>query len=203
MILEEIKKAYEGRKGQNRLPKKRDSAVLVPLVEHDGHLCLLYEVRSLELRHQPGEVCFPGGRMEEGEDALLTSVRETCEELYVNKEDIEIIGEMDAFQMGNGQIIWPVVGLLHNEKGTYSKDEVDHLFYVPIQWLMANTPHRYKLVTTTTPEENFPVELLPGGQDYTWPKLEREVYLYMFSHEVIWGVTAEITYRFIQTIMPY
>jgi 8-oxo-dGTP pyrophosphatase MutT (NUDIX family) len=203
MILDAIKNVYLGKKGHNHLHKKRQSAVLIPLVEHQGSLSLLYEVRSLKLTHQPGEVCFPGGRMEEGEDPLMTSRRETCEELFVKEEDIEIIGEMDAFEMGNGQVIWPVVGVIHNEKGTYSKDEVDHLFYVPIKWLFANAPAHYKLTTTTTPEENFPVELIPGGKDYAWPQVVREVSLYMFDHEVIWGVTANITSRFIQSIKPY
>lgn len=44
---------------------KRAYAVLVPLVEKGGELFLLYEVRAKALRRQPGEVCFPGGRMEE------------------------------------------------------------------------------------------------------------------------------------------
>ena len=45
------------------------SAVLVPLVRQDGEYCLLYEIRSANVR-QPGEVCFPGGKREAGETAV-------------------------------------------------------------------------------------------------------------------------------------
>ena len=48
------------------MDSRRTYAVLVPLVERDGALHLLYEVRARTLRRQPGEVCFPGGRMEAG-----------------------------------------------------------------------------------------------------------------------------------------
>ena len=55
-------------------------AVLVPLIRHNGENCLLFEVRSPALKWQPGEVCFPGGRMEPGEPALACALRETEEE---------------------------------------------------------------------------------------------------------------------------
>ena len=58
-------------------------AVLVPVVEWNGKLHLLFEVRSDALRRQPGEVCFPGGRMEEGESPTQCALRETEEELAI------------------------------------------------------------------------------------------------------------------------
>jgi len=58
-------------------------AVLVPLVEREGKLRLLYEVRAQGMKRQPGEVCFPGGRMEPGEDPIACALRETQEELGI------------------------------------------------------------------------------------------------------------------------
>ena len=49
------------------LDGRRSYAVLVPLVEREDGIHVLYEVRALTLRRQPGEVCFPGGHIEAGE----------------------------------------------------------------------------------------------------------------------------------------
>ena len=72
MDLEKLKRSLLG-----RTPGLMDAtgqySVLVPLVEREGGLSLLYEVRAGSLRRQPGEVCFPGGRLEPGE--VCTSIR--------------------------------------------------------------------------------------------------------------------------------
>ena len=57
-----------------------DAAVLVPLVQLSSGPALLYEVRSGSV-HQPGEICFPGGRVEPGENPVDTALRETYEEM--------------------------------------------------------------------------------------------------------------------------
>ena len=59
-------------------------AILVPLAQWEGKLCLLFETRAETLvGHQPGEVCFPGGRRERGERPVETALRETWEETGV------------------------------------------------------------------------------------------------------------------------
>ena len=93
MNLQDVRNKY-----QNHVPRllngRSDFAVLVPLVERNGELHLLYEVRAEGIR-QPREVCFPGGKMEPGEDAVTCALRETWEELGIPKEAIEVIGEGD------------------------------------------------------------------------------------------------------------
>lgn len=191
-----IEEVYKGRQGRRI---KHESAVLLPLIEEDGSLSLLYEVRSYQLSSQPGEVCFPGGRMEGHESSQETAVRETCEELLIKPEAIEVIGGMDSFELGNGAIVWPYIGKIKGSY-SYSQDEVDHLFKVPLTWLCANIPQQYKLTQQTIPDPHFPIERLPGGKDYQWLEKTRDVYMYLFQDEVIWGLTANITHAFIESI---
>ncbi|MBQ1630012.1 MAG: NUDIX domain-containing protein, partial [Firmicutes bacterium] len=60
--------------------KRREYAVLMPLVKVNGEICFLFEVRSQDVA-QPGDVCFPGGRIEEGETVVEAAVREAREEI--------------------------------------------------------------------------------------------------------------------------
>ena len=82
MDLEKLKRSLLG-----RTPGLMDAtgqySVLVPLVEREGGLSLLYEVRAGSLRRQPGEVCFPGGRLEVAESPEECALRETWEELGI------------------------------------------------------------------------------------------------------------------------
>ena len=82
MELEKLKRSL-----LERTPGLMDAtgqySVLVPLVEGEGGLSLLYEVRAGSLRRQPGEVCFPGGRLEGAESPEECALRETWEELGI------------------------------------------------------------------------------------------------------------------------
>ena len=72
-------------------------AILVPLAQWEGKLCLLFETRAETLvGHQPGEVCFPGGRRERGERPVETALRETWEEIGIPPEEIEILAPLDV-----------------------------------------------------------------------------------------------------------
>ena len=90
MTAEEFRARWTG-----HAPKVQDVtgeyAVLVPLVERPEGLCLLYEVRADTLGRQPGEVCFPGGRLEPGEDAVSCALRETWEELGIPRPAVEVV----------------------------------------------------------------------------------------------------------------
>ena len=74
------------------LGARHSYAVLCPLVERPDGLHLLFEVRSAALHRQPGEVCFPGGRMEAGETAEACALRETWEETGLTLTDYRYRG---------------------------------------------------------------------------------------------------------------
>ena len=91
---------------------KNEFAVLCPFVQQDDGLSLLFEIRSASLRRQPGEVCFPGGKFEAGEDAQTCALRETWEELAIPSSAIEIWGMPDFIAHASGFTLHPVAGFL-------------------------------------------------------------------------------------------
>ena len=167
-------------------------AVLIPLVKTESGDALLLEVRSEKVR-QPGEICFPGGRSECGETAAETAVRETCEELGLEPEDIEVISELDPFIMGDGRRIYPVearlnIGRIDNLK--LSEDEVSEVFLLPIDWLRDNPPVHYDLANTT--DEDLPAKLLDYLSHYGRYREYGETDWLEYEDHGIWGLTARI-----------
>ena len=77
---------------KSRALPKGSAAVLIPILIRDGKYHVLYEVRSAKLKTQPGEVCFPGGRIEQGETPGEAAIREACEELCITRDQMEIVG---------------------------------------------------------------------------------------------------------------
>ena len=106
---------------------------------YEGRLCILFEVRAKTLSRQPGEVCVPGGSVEDGEDFVTAAVRETMEELMISREQVEVIAPMDIYISVSGQIIAPYLMYLKNYKGTYNAAEVDEvfLFHWSFSWSMS------------------------------------------------------------------
>lgn len=73
------------------LDRLKSYAVFIPIIEVDGKDHILFEVRS-KIVSQPGEVSFPGGKVEEGEDFKDAAIRETMEELRLDSSDITYLG---------------------------------------------------------------------------------------------------------------
>lgn len=174
------------------------AAVLIPLVLVDGDYHILFEKRALHLVIQPGEICLPGGGIEAGETPEQAARRETAEELLVAPEQVEKLAAMDPVTGPSGALVWPFVGLLHGYAGTFSADEVDHVFTVPLRWFLNTQPERHMTELVTVPEEDFPYELLPGGKSYRWRRKPHPVLFYRHPHAIIWGFTAGIVHTFVE-----
>ncbi|MBC7344799.1 MAG: CoA pyrophosphatase, partial [Clostridia bacterium] len=122
------------------------SAVLLPLIRRQGEWRVLFEVRSESLKAQPGEICFPGGWVEAGEDECETAVRETCEELRVPRSSIEVWGDLGILVTPFQQILYPFVGvLLRPELVDPNPLEVAEVFSLSLDDLLAATPSYYEI----------------------------------------------------------
>lgn len=178
-------------------------SVLVPLIKIDGELHLVYEVRSLEIKRQPGEISFPGGQVESGEAFKEAAVRETCEELNIKEKNIEVISELDYITSHNNFIIYPFLGYLNDIKIdslNYSKDEVAKVFTVPLDFFLKNEPKKHIMKYKPCLHDDFPYHLVQNGKDYKWRDIEYPIYFYEYKKYIIWGLTAKITYNFVNKL---
>ena len=142
-------------------------AVLVPLVEGEEGPALLYEVRAGSLRRQPGEVCFPGGKMEGSESPEECALRETWEELGIPPKNIQILGRLDFIAHRANFIMYPIlarVGRGAVDRMAPNPAEVGETFQIPLRHLMTHPPLEYNYTLLPSTDGNFPYELIgfPG-----------------------------------------
>ena len=171
-------------------------AVLVPLVERDGQLHILYEVRAAGMRRQPGEVCFPGGKIDGGESPEQCALRETWEELGIPAEHITLLGRLDFIAHRANFIMYPILARVEEaalEQMNPNPAEVGETFLVPVEHLRTHPPQEYTYTLTPSTPENFPYELIGIPRDYRWQKGAENVPVYPWEGHVIWGLTGRIT----------
>lgn len=183
--------------------KFRQYAVLAPLIETDKGLSFLFEKRSQKLNRQPGEICFPGGKLEKGESLEECAIRETTEEILVESHQIEITGPGDIFVSPFNIMIQPFLGRIQDYKDSYSLDEVERVIKVPLEFFRNNKPEGYKNKIINQPPEDFPYEWIPGGENYPWVNGTYDILFYKYEDEIIWGLTARIVQSIVELIDEY
>ncbi|AKG04896.1 hypothetical protein AAV35_008825 [Salimicrobium jeotgali] len=177
-------------------------SVLLPLVEKEGELNVVFEVRSFHMRRQPGEVCFPGGMADEEDDHLKdTAIRETCEELGTRPEEVTDIWKIGTLFSPFGPKIHAYAGFLkREEKFTENPAEVHESFTVPLSYFLKNDPVVHYIDIEVHPREGFPYEDIANGKTYEWQTVPYEENFYYFEDKVIWGLTAQILKDFVSII---
>ncbi len=180
-------------------PGAIDAAVMIPLVERDGKDHVLFELRSRKIE-QGGEVCFPGGRIEAGESTAETVLREAEEELLTGREHIRLVAPLFRMTGPAGSEISAWLGRILDYRDTWSADEVEKVFLIPLEDLLAMEPvisgGRYEMHVN----DDFPYELIQNGEKYRWHKVRKQYYFYKTEPEIIWGMTAELLYHFLEEI---
>ena len=183
--------------------KHRYFSVLVPLVEKDGELHLLFQLRAAHMKRQPGEVCFPGGKVEPGESFQQCAVRETVEELGILESDIEIINQMDVMHTYSNFTLFPYLGVIKAEaldRLNCNPDEVEEVFLVPLDHLMNNDPYLYKMQIAPLIKEDFPYEKIKFPKTYKWRHGTNDIPIYEYENRIIWGLTGRVTMNLIEVL---
>jgi len=167
------------------------AAVVVPLRPGPRGLEVLFEQRPMHLSQSPGEVSFPGGRVEEGEGLLEAALRELEEELGVPEGQVEVLGRLRTRQRRRGEFIHPFVCLLDRAARIRLQEaEVEELFSVPLEELLRLEFGQARIVEEYSLSEEFPMPRLPGGR---WGgRQERPVYFFGHDRYFVWGLTAAI-----------
>ncbi|GGF18314.1 coenzyme A pyrophosphatase [Halobacillus andaensis] len=178
-------------------------SILLPLIEKEGELHLLFEVRSLQMRRQPGEICFPGGKVDRQDKQVMdAAVREAKEELGITGHEIEEVYPFDYMVSPFGMIVNTYVGFLNcsEERILPNPAEVEEVFTVPLSFFKENDPDVHFVNFDVKPDEGFPYDLIANGRDYEWQTRKMEEYFYKYDGKVIWGLTARVLYAFIESL---
>lgn len=180
----------------------RRAAVLIPLVEEGGIWKVLFEVRAGAIR-QGGDVCFPGGVMEEGETPETCARRETAEELLMDPADIEVLGKLHELTGPGNREVTSVLGVLKKMPVKYSESEVAQVFAMPLSYFLETEPTVHEITYAAEETEDFPYELIAGGKRYSFRKIKRQMYFYEDTEPVIWGMTASVLWHAVRKLREW
>ncbi|MEM5947064.1 CoA pyrophosphatase [Spirochaetia bacterium 38H-sp] len=178
----------------------KEYAVMIPLVESDEGMHICFEVRA-EGIPQGGEICFPGGAIEPGEDECSAALRETKEELGVNIADTDYKG---ALLSVSGRLIHVFTGRAVNWDGrVHEPGEVANSFSIAIEWFKKTPVEKYAVehIVSSRRQDSGEILLpadelgLPAVYNDKWKVYDTPVYLWRSPYGFIWGITAAIIYH--------
>jgi 8-oxo-dGTP pyrophosphatase MutT (NUDIX family) len=155
----------------------RDAAVLIPLISRPDGWYVLFTQRNWQLRHHPGQICFPGGKKDDSDISLqMTALREMEEELGIAESQIKILGQLSSGHTVTGYLIHPYLALIRSPFHLKpAKDEVAAVFELPLGKLLDINAYK-PFITLRHGKQHKVIGLTIDG----W---------------FIWGATAKILYQ--------
>jgi peroxisomal coenzyme A diphosphatase NUDT7 len=180
----------------------REAAVLLPLVTINRELHILFQVRSLALRAQPGEICFPGGKIEPTDrDAKAAAIRECTEELGIDESDITVIAALPPVHTPQRTFIFPFLAEISSIEDISINDaEVDSWFTIPVAYLLSHPPLQGYMNITVQPGKGFPIEKIANRDAYEGRIYQMPEYFYEYNDYIIWGLTGRILKHFLDRL---
>ena len=156
------------------------AAVLIAVTDRDEPGVLLTQ-RPSNMRDHPGQVAFPGGKLDPGEDAITAALREAEEELALPREKVRVIGTSDRYHTGTGFDVTPVLAVIPPDLPlTPSPEEVEAWFEAPLELVLNR--------------DNWTVN------EVFWKGANRRYLELHYDGFRIWGVTAAILSNLSQRI---
>ncbi len=189
LTLEDVRKRFPGSAAASLRPVKvrgdhdlnpgfgppdrlREAAVLVPLVDRTEGATVIFTQRTAHLTAHAGQISFPGGRRESSDRTPEdTALRETEEEIGLDRDHIEVLGRLDTYVTRTGFRVTPVVGLVRPPfRLCPDPTEVEEIFEVPLAFIL---------------DPAYPQRL---SRDFQGAR--RFFYAFPYEGRFIWGATA-------------
>lgn len=165
-------------------PTASPAAVLILIQYRQGDPLVIFTERTNHVEHHKGQMCFPGGACDNGDDDCeSTALRETFEEIGVQSEHVRVVGHLDDMITVSNFRVTPVVGLLNHEDAypyAISDHEVARVVEVPLTFLME--------------EGNMELEVREHqGREVLVPA-------FTYNGHRIWGATARMLHQLIELL---
>ncbi|POZ61499.1 CoA pyrophosphatase [Chromobacterium alticapitis] len=181
-LIERRLRAYDFTEQAGDLPRRplkeglRPAAVLVPLVWHADGPSVLLTRRADHLLSHPGQVSFPGGKLEAADgSAEAAALREAREETGLAEAGVRVLGRLPDYVTVTDFVVTPVVGLLHPPLALDpAPDEVAEVFEVPLERLLDKSAY--------------------SRHDYVRDGVSGQYLVFEWRRHTIWGATAAMSW---------
>lgn len=163
--------------------RSANAAVMLLVFPENEQLQLLLTRRADHLRHHPGQISFPGGKIEAGETAAAAALRETYEETGIEPRQIQLLGSLPALNTSTGFIVQPWLG------------------YIPARPRIVLQPAEVAAVLTMPLQYALPQA---DGQSH-WHQLQfgqRTLHFLPFDGQLLWGASAAMLQQLLQQLSP-
>jgi len=150
----------------------RRAAILCPIISRPSGLSVIFTRRADNLRAHPGQISFPGGKIDLTDRSPLdAALREAEEEIGLISNHVEVAGVLDPYPTGTGFLVTPFVGFVDPRfRPVPDPVEVAEVFEAPLDFLMDRTNHE--------------------RESYTREGETRQFYVINVDQYRIWGATA-------------
>ncbi len=163
--------------------RPRQAAIIVILYPRQSDLMMIFTRRTLALKHHSGQICFPGGRIEDDDETIeMAALREAEEELGAPMQQVQILGRLTPLYVSaSHNMVHPVIGWLPVLPDlTPNPFEVESVLHIPLSALLNPATHRPYCEQIQKPNEMTPCYWIEGL--------------------CIWGATAMMTSELVKVI---